>query len=78
MTLNLLPVSAQKEMKSIWLETEGKVNLLSESLKYLSESLKKLCPMPTWNEGFVSDMLVHLAEICKKSFKILTGFFCCL
>ena len=78
MTLNLLPVSALKEMKSMWLENGGKVNLLSESLKYLSESLKKLCPMPTWNEGFVSDKLVHLVEISKQSFKILTGFFCCL
>lgn len=44
-----------------------------KSCYIVSESLKKVCPMPRCNEGFVSDKLVHLAEISKQSFK--TGFF---
>lgn len=49
-----------------------------KSCYIVSESLNKVCTMTTCNEVFVSDKLVHLVEISKQSFKILTGFFCCL
>lgn len=38
-----------------------------KSCHIVSESLKKVCTMTTCNEGFVSDKLVHLAEISKAS-----------
>ena len=38
-----------------------------KSCYIVSESLKKVCTMTTCNEGFVSDKLVHLAEISKAS-----------
>lgn len=68
-TQKVIPETTQKEMRSMSLETRGKVILCY----IVAESLVEMCPAVMWKIDFVSFQLRYLAEVISK--KVLDDLF---